>query len=240
MLRVELNGDIGEQTGNEAGLVPFLSSANIACCYHAGNEESMIRMVEMCLEHRVNIGAHPSYPDRENFGRSDMIPQYVRLSDLRGIIFDQLEKLDKVCQKLGACLHHVKPHGALYNRASQDQQVAKIICTSIFEYRPELILYGMSNCQLMTEASKLGLQFCNEVFADRTYRDDGTLTPRGWSNALITNLEECITRVKQMVSCGTVKTISGKSIAVIADTICIHSDSPKAIEFAKAIHQYLS
>ena len=236
MLRCDLNCDMGEGVGNDELLLPYITSANIACGYHAGSYSSMQALVEQCLKYQVLIGAHPSYPDRKNFGREDLLDKELRPEDLTGIIQDQLQQLGDICASAGTKINHVKPHGALYNRASRDAEVASLICNSLIAYDSSLILYGLSNSELTKQAEMLGIHFKSEVFADRTYGDDGNLTPRSSADALITDKDICVQQVLQMINGMTVTTTSGKVIPVIADTICIHGDGVHAVEFAKAIH----
>lgn len=240
MLISDLNCDMGEGIGNDELILPYITSANIACGYHAGSPEIMKRLVDLCLEYEVSIGAHPSYPDRQNFGRRDLIDVYLKPEDLPKIIIDQLQLLNTICLEAGTKMNHVKPHGALYNRASWDGVVASFICKSLLEFDPSLILFGLSNSEMKREAEGYGLSFRNEVFADRTYQEDGSLTPRSRADALIMDKESCIRQVLQMVDQKTVTTTSGKVIPVIVDTICIHGDGQHAVEFARAINMQLN
>ena len=235
MLPFDLNCDLGEGLPNDHLILPYITSANTACGYHAGNAEIMKVLVDLCLESGVLIGAHPSYPDKENFGRKDLIDVSLKPEDLPAIIYEQLSALDKICKDAGTCIHHVKPHGALYNRAAWDECVAGFICTALLEFDPSLVLYGLSNSGVMRAAKDVGLKFMNEVFADRTYQDDGSLTPRSLPDALILNVDNCIGQVSQMVNDQTVLSMNGKLIHIIPDTICIHGDGKHAVEFVKAI-----
>ena len=158
---------------------------------------------------------------------------------LYAIVLEQLIKIDLIAREKGTQLHHVKPHGALYNMAAKDVQTAKAIAQSIKDFNEELILYGLSNSVLVREAKAMELKVANEVFADRTYQDDGSLTPRLQPNALIEDDEQCIRQVLQMINEGTVTTTSGKIIPIVADTICIHGDGKHAVSFAKKIHEAL-
>ena len=240
MLRCDLNCDMGEGVGNDELLLPYITSANIACGYHAGSYSSMQALVEQCLKYQVLIGAHPSYPDRKNFGREDLLDKELRPEDLTGIIQDQLQQLGNICASAGTKINHVKPHGALYNRASLDAEVASLICNSLIAYDSSLILYGLSNSELTRQAEMLGIHFKSEVFADRTYQEDGSLTPRKEKGALIINRENCLHQVREMVHLNYVTTKSGKIIPVVVDTICIHGDGEHAAEFAELINKELS
>lgn len=228
----DINCDMGEGVGNDEAIMPYISSANIACGYHAGDADTMKRTVELCLKHNVRIGVHPSYMDRENFGRADI---RLPLNELYDLITTQIGLLDKIIKELGATLHHVKPHGALYNMSARSKQRAAVVALAVKDFDSSLILYGLSNSYLISEAKKIGLNAWNEVFADRTYADDGSLTPRTKPGALIETEEEAVRQVLQMTKEGFVTSTGSKQIPVIADTICIHGDGKHAVAFAKAI-----
>jgi UPF0271 protein len=236
MASCDLNCDMGEGIGYDAGLMPFISSANIACGYHAGNEDIMKETILLCLKHNVTIGAHPSYPDKENFGRKEL---NLLIGEVYQIVRSQIQLLKQIAALKGARLHHVKPHGALYNYAARHKETAKAIANAILDVDPRLIVYGLSNSYLISEAQAIGLKVANEVFADRTYQDDGTLTPRKNKDALIENVEDSIKQVMQMVTEGTVRSISGNNISIKADTICVHGDGKNAVSFASKIYNTL-
>ena len=257
-LSVDLNCDMGEGMETDAAIFPFISSANIACGYHAGDADTMRRTVELALQHHVAIGAHPSYPDRDHFGRIDLLGTKLSLEEIPCMLVDQLILLQAVCDEFGVRLHHVKPHGALYNRAAKDAKVSALICRAIREFNPSLRLYGLSGSQLKKEADRQELSFISEVFADRTYQEDGSLTSRTEPDALIEDPQVVITQVVKMVREGKVsvsscpnstvqsakqstpgKTITGKDIPIIAETICLHGDGSHAVEFARLIHSAL-
>jgi UPF0271 protein len=227
---------MGEGFGNDELLMPFITSANIACGYHAGDEQTMQQTILIAKKYKVNIGAHPSFLDRENFGRTEIkfSPQ-----EVYELVSKQITLLQKIAAKNQAALHHVKPHGALYNMAAKDKAIAKAIAETIKDCDENLVLYGLSNSFLISEAKLIGLKTASEVFADRTYQDDGGLTPRSQPNALIENVEEVIKQVSMMLN-GKVKTVSGKETPIIAETICIHGDGKYAVEFAKAIRNALT
>jgi UPF0271 protein len=227
---------MGEAIGNDAELMPYISSANIACGYHAGNDEVMKESILLCLQHNVSIGAHPSYPDKKNFGRKEL---NLLIGEVYQIVKDQVQLLKLITQSEGTILHHVKPHGALYNYAARHRETAKAIVNAIIDVDPRLIVYGLSNSFLITEAEAIGLKAANEVFADRTYQDDGTLTPRKNKDALIESVEESVKQVMQMITDGKVRTITGNNIAIKADTICIHGDGQNAVPFARMIYKTL-
>ena len=236
MLICDLNCDMGEGTGNDEAIMPFITSANISCGFHAGNGDTIRTTMALAVKHKVLIGAHPSFRDKENFGRKEM---HLGYDKLYAIVLEQLIKIDLIAKEKGAQLYHVKPHGALYNMAARDSEIARTVAQAVKDFNEELVVFGLSNSSLVDEAKKLGLQIANEVFADRSYQDDGSLTPRSQPNALIEDHDQCIQQVMQMVKEGTVTSTSGKIIPIVADTICIHGDGKHAVRFAKKIHEAL-
>ncbi len=239
MYSIDLNCDMGEGFPSDALLMPYISSANIACGYHAGDLATMRRTVDLCVQHNVAIGAHPSFPDRDNFGRTDMIGLGINYEDLPELIINQVIVLQQVCRESGTALHHVKPHGALYNRAAADEVVSMYICMAILSINPGLILYGLSGSFMERSARKAGLQFRCEVFADRTYENDGTLRSRSLEGALINDSDQSVQQVLQMINKGTVTTIDYSEIPMRAETVCIHGDGKHAVEFAETISREL-
>ncbi|MEO6129249.1 MAG: 5-oxoprolinase subunit PxpA [Ferruginibacter sp.] len=227
---IDLNCDMGEGVANDATLMPFISSANIACGAHAGDEDTMQQTVALAMQYSVAIGAHPSFDDKENFGRTEM---QLTTAEAYTLVLQQVQLLDKICMTAGATLHHVKPHGALYNMAAKDATLSAAIAQAVFDINPAFILYGLSGSHLISEVKKLGLKTASEVFADRTYRDDGSLTPRSQSNALIEDEAIAMKQILQFVQQKTVTGTSGKIISLQADTICIHGDGKHAVAFAK-------
>jgi len=236
MRNIDLNCDMGEGMGNEAFLLPFISSANIACGYHAGDAEEMKRVVDCCIKNNVAIGAHPSYPDKENFGRTVL---HLSTNEIYLLVKKQLEILHTIVVAAAATLHHVKPHGALYNMAAKDAAIAHAIAMAVNDFDSELIYYGLSGTVMIEEAKKIGLRTAQEVFADRTYQPDGSLTARTETNALITDAAIAIQQVLQMVNNKTVTATSGANIPIHADTICIHGDGINAIRFAEELNTSL-
>lgn len=233
---LDINCDVGEGMPNDEALMPYITSANISCGFHAGNGDTIRQTMSLALKYNTRIGAHPSFRDKENFGRVEMqLPP----DKLYAIVIEQLIKMDLIAREKGATLHHVKPHGALYNMAARDVKQARVVAQTIKDFGEELILYGLSGSCLISEARALGLQTKSEVFADRTYQDDGSLTPRSHPNALIEDEMQCVRQVMQMVKDGTVTTVSGRVIPVVAETICIHGDGKNAVSLAKAIHEAL-
>jgi len=236
MDRIDINCDMGEGMATDGLIMPYITSANIACGYHAGGEAIIKQTIDLCLQHGVKIGAHPSFKDKENFGRKEM---RLPLDEIYALIIQQLVKVDLIAKQKGAKLHHIKPHGALYNMSAKDKDIARTIATAVKDFDETLVLFGLSGSCSITEAKGIGLQTASEVFADRTYQDDGSLTPRSKENALIQDVDEAVQQVMQMVNEKTVATVSGKKIPIEAETICIHGDSKHAPFFAKAIHESL-
>ncbi len=236
ILMIDLNCDMGEEIGNDKDIMPFISSANIACGYHAGNETTMKETVESAMQNNVAIGAHPSFNDRENFGRKEMD---LSTNEIYSLVSTQIKILDSVVQKQGTYLHHVKPHGALYNMSAKNNEIAKVIAQAVWDHNKHLILFGLSGSHSISEAKEIGLKTASEVFADRTYQDDGSLTPRSQSNALIEVEQKALEQILQMIKERTVTTVSGKRISIIAETICIHGDGKHAAAFAKKINEAL-
>lgn len=224
---------MGEGIGNDEALMRYITSANIACGFHAGDEDTMKKTIELCLKYNVKIGAHPSFRDRENFGRTDTL---IPLPEVHSIVMEQIFLLEKIARELGANLHHVKFHGAMYNQAARAKPLAAVLSLAIKDTDMDLAVYGLSNSNIITEAKKIGLKTFNEVFADRTYTDNGSLTPRGRPNALIDSVDEAIAQVRTMTEKGYVISTNKIQVPVIADTVCIHSDGKYALNFAKAIY----
>ena len=227
---------MGEGVGNDEQLMPFISSASIACGYHAGDEMTMQNTVNLCLHHNVAIGAHPSFKDRKNFGRNEMT---ISPEEVYHLITEQLTVLLKIVKQKNAILHHVKPHGALYNMAAKDILLAAAIGKAVKNFDDTLILYGLAGSHSISEAKRTGLKTAGEVFADRTYQDDGSLTPRTQANALIENTDKAIEQVLQMIKDRKITSVTGKQISILAETICIHGDGKHAVEFARTINQHL-
>ncbi|GAC1427868.1 MAG: 5-oxoprolinase subunit PxpA [Chitinophagaceae bacterium] len=244
MQTIDINCDMGESTAlwpyhieADIALFPYISSANIACGFHGGDPCTMHELVDAALLAGVAIGAHPGFEDKQNFGRTNMNLSPVKIYDC---IIYQLGALDAFLQIHGTKLHHVKPHGALYNMAAKEAAMAMAVCKAVKDYDTGLILYGLSGSELILAANALELKHCSEVFADRTYQEDGNLTPRSAANAMIISEDESLQQVLQVAVSGTVTATSGKTIAVKAETVCIHTDGAHALVFAKNIHQTLN
>jgi len=234
MFFIDINCDLGEGMRTDAAIMPFISSANIACGGHAGDEKSMEETIKLCLKNRVAIGAHPSFPDKENFGRSEMT---LGTDEIRDIVLQQLKNFGKIVSRLGASLHHVKPHGALYNMSAKNISLARAIAEAVKIFDSNLVIYGLSGSHSIYEAKAVGLKTASEVFADRTYQDDGSLTPRSQPEAEVEDVNSAVHQALHLIKEGIVKTISGKQILLVAETICLHGDGKQALSFAKAIHE---
>jgi len=236
-MHVDLNADLGEGAPDDAELLALVSSANIACGWHAGDARLMLRTVAAALARGVAIGAHPSYPDRDNFGRSEM---QLSPDDVRADLIYQIGALDALVKAQGGRLHHVKPHGALYNQAARDPVLADAIAAAVLDVDPSLALYGLAGSELLRAAERAGLRAVAEVFTDRGYRADGSLVPRSQPGAFIHDVDEAVARTLRMVAQGVVVAVSGETVPLQAQTICLHGDGPHALAFARAIHAALT
>ena len=223
-MQTDINCDTGESIGNDELIMPFISSANIACGYHAGDIETIRTTIDLCIKYNVAIGAHPSFYDKDNFGRTEM---YLSPNEIYELVTQQLIIFNEVLSLFDKRMNHVKPHGALYNMSAKDASIAATIAKAVKEFDSTLILFGLSGSHSISEAKTIGLKTASEVFADRTYQDDGSLTPRSQSGALIEDEEKATQQVLQMIQNGTVTTVSGKKIPIAAETVCIHGDGKK-------------
>jgi UPF0271 protein len=236
-LHVDLNADLGEGAPDDAELLALVSSANIACGWHAGDARLMQATVRAALARGVAIGAHPSYPDRDNFGRSEM---QLAPSDVHADLVYQIGALAALVRAAGGRLHHVKPHGALYNQAARDPALADAVAAAVRAVDPGLAVYGLAGGELLGAAERAGLRAVAEVFADRGYRADGSLVPRGQPGAHIDSVDAVVARTLRMVREGVVEAVSGETVPLRAQTICLHGDGPHALAFARAIHAALT
>jgi len=237
MRSIDLNADVGEECGQDGALMPLISSANIACGIHAGDDDSMREAVALALEHGVAIGAHPSFPDREHFGRREM---QLGARELHECIVAQIESLARVAQKQGTRLRHVKPHGALYNMAARDQGLAETVVTAIRSVDPSLMLFGLAGSALLAVAERLGTRAISEAFADRGYRPDGSLLPRDEPGGVIRRAYEVGARAVGIALGGFVLAVDGSRVPIHADTICIHGDTPGSGALARRIRSGFS
>lgn len=241
MKMIDLNCDMGEAFGNYAmpndeKLMDYISSANIACGFHAGDPAVMQRTVALALKKGVAIGAHPGLPDLQGFGRREM---KITPNEAYQLTLYQIGALSAFVKAAGGKLHHVKAHGALYNMAAKDTTLAKAVVQAVYDFDPGLILYALAGSKMIAEAEKAGIVTASEVFADRSYQDDGLLTPRSANNALITNKEDAVNQVLGFALKQEVKSINGNRIAVRAETVCLHGDGEHAVAFAKLIAERL-
>lgn len=241
MKKIDLNCDLGESFGNyKIGLddevIRHISSANVACGFHASDPLVMQKTVALAKENGVCIGAHPGFPDLVGFGRRNMS---VSPAEAKALVQYQIGALDAFCKAAGVKLCHVKPHGALYNMAGKDEILAQAVCEGIFEYDSNLILLGLSGSKMIEVGKKIGLRTASEVFADRAYEADGSLVARSKPGAVITDENLAVSRVVKMVKNGRVTSITGNEIEIRADSICLHGDGVKAVEFAKRIKEEL-
>jgi len=241
MLRVDLNSDLGESfgaytIGMDSEVLKYISSANIACGWHAGDSMVMAKTVKLAKENNVKIGAHPGYPDLVAFGRRNMS---VTPEELKTYVKYQVGALMAFVKAEGLILQHVKPHGAMYNMAGKDYKLALAIAEAIKEVDDQLIFMALANSEMIRAGKDVGLRVCNEVFADRAYNEDGSLVARSLAGAVIHDKEIAIQRVVKMVKEGKVTTITGKDIEINAESICIHGDNPEALIFAKNIKEAL-
>jgi UPF0271 protein len=237
MHQIDLNCDMGEgfgnyQMANDEKLMDYISSANIACGFHAGDPATIYTTVKLALKKGVAIGAHPGLPDLQGFGRREM-----KISEAEAYQFClyQIGALNGFVIAQGGVLNHVKPHGALYNMAAKDLNLARALVSSIKDFNPQLKLYALAGSQMITAANEVGLSPVAEVFADRTYQDDGSLTPRANLNALIIDETEAINQVLMMVKERKVISQSNKVVSIVAETICLHGDGEHALSFAEKI-----
>lgn len=233
-MQMDINCDLGEDCGNDALIVPWISSANISCGAHAGSEQSILDTIALCSKMGVAIGAHPSWADRADFGRKEM---QLAADEIYQLVWNQLQYFIDLLK--GEKLHHVKPHGALYNQSAKDPAIAKAIATAVKDTDASLILYGLSGSCSIDAAKVMGLRVAQEAFADRRYEADGSLTPRKISGAMIQNTDQAVAQTLALVRDEKIPSREGKIISVHADTICIHGDGPHAVDFAKAIHTSL-
>ncbi len=237
MLHIDLNCDLGEGAGRDAELMPLITSANIACGAHAGDEATMRATVALALQHGVAIGAHPGFADRENFGRRELA---LTSKEVHALVLRQIHELQAIVRPAGARLAHVKPHGALYTMSARDAGLAGAIAAAIYEADPRLVLVGLAGSRLIEAGVAAGLSTASEVFADRTYQVDGSLTPRDRPDALITDANVAVAQVLRTVRDGTVRATDGSEVMIKADTVCLHGDGPHAVEFARAVRQGLA
>lgn len=239
---VDLNCDLGESYGRyrlglDEEVMKYITSANIACGFHAGDPTTMKKTIELAKKYNVKVGAHPGLPDLLGFGRRWI---EVKPSEVEVYILHQIGALEAFARATKIKLQHVKPHGALYNKAAVNMEIAEAIARAIAQYDDNLILVGLANSKLITAGEKYGLKVAREAFADRAYNPDGTLTPRKIKGAVIENPEEVLERAIKMITEGVTYSINGKIVEISRiDTLCVHGDTPGAVEIAKKLYQEL-
>lgn len=235
MIAIDINSDVGEGVGNETELMPLISSCNIACGGHAGNEATMRRTIQLAMKHHVKIGAHPSYPDKVNFGRKTMdIPSEDLISSIR----KQLALFSNVLETEGGELNHIKPHGALYNDIARNKMLANIFLDAILEYT-HVPIYCPFGSVIENEVKNRNIMVVYEAFADRNYQKDLSLVSRTEENALIENPEEVLEHIDRMIKTGKVLTVNGEEIEILAHTFCVHGDTPSALKILTYLHKEL-
>lgn len=241
MKRIDLNCDMGELSeaiadGTQEGLLRSITSANVACGGHAGDEATMRATVEQAMKHNVAVGAHPGYPDRENFGRLEL-----RMSpeDVANSVHGQVLALARISEVCGAPVIHVKPHGALYNQAVKNRELARAIAAGVARWRRDVVLVGLAGSPMLDVFREAGFAVAAEAFADRRYEPDGTLRSRKFDDALIRNPAEAAQQALRMVERGTVIASNGAEVPVAAQTICIHGDTPGSVQIAAAVAKTL-
>ena len=238
---LDLNCDLGESFGAytigcDEQVIPYITSANIACGYHAGDPTVMHRSVELCCRYGVQVGAHPGLPDLAGFGRRRM---QITPAEAADCVAYQIGALRAFCDEVGVPLHHVKPHGALYNMAAKDRPLADALCRAVQKAAPGAILLALSGSEMEAAARAIGLPVACEVFADRGYRPDGTLVPRGTLGAMIEDETQAIARVVRMAREGKVTACDGSQVELRADSVCVHGDGPKALAFVEKLREAL-
>ncbi|GGA26352.1 LamB/YcsF family protein [Psychrobacillus lasiicapitis] len=241
MFRVDLNCDLGEsfgryKLGEQKEILKYVTSANIACGFHAGDPSVMRETVKLAIENGVKIGAHPGLPDLNGFGRREM---NITPQEAYDLVVYQIGALNGFLATVGERMQHVKPHGALYNMASKDSELAKAIAQAVYDVSPKLVLFGLAGSKLTDAGEKIGLHTAHEVFADRTYQSDGSLTSRQQTDALITDKDHSVAQVVKMVTEGKVISQQHTEVLINADTVCIHGDGEHAVSFAKYIKETL-
>jgi UPF0271 protein len=239
MKAIDLNCDMGEsfgawKMGDDRGIMPLISSANVAAGFHAGDPATIHETVALAVEHHVAVGAHPSLPDLQGFGRRAM---KVSAREVYDLVLYQAGAIEAFARAAGTKLHHVKIHGMLYNMAAKDAELSDAIARAVRDLGGSVILYGLSGSAMMDAAAKVGVRAVGEVFGDRSYQPDGTLTPRGQPGAMITDSATSVAQVLMMVEQGKVLAQSGVEVPVDAGTLCLHGDQPDAVGFAKALRE---
>jgi UPF0271 protein len=235
-MQIDLNADLGEGAGSDEALLGLVSSANIACGWHAGDAKTMRQCVRWAIEHGVAIGAHPSFPDRENFGRSTM---HLPPDEIVANVLYQVGALAAIVKAEGGKLSHVKPHGQLYNQAVKEPELADALCEAVRRFDPSLRFFGLAGSGMIDAARRAGLTPVEEVFADRGYMPDGSLVPRSQPGALIEDEEQSLAQTLSLVRDRKVTAIDGSTVPLNAQTVCLHGDGAHALAFARRIRDRL-
>lgn len=235
-MRIDLNADLGEGGPGDRELLTIVTSANISCGAHAGSDRDIAAAIGNALEHGVNIGAHPSYPDRAHFGRRPLTMPSARL---REVLIGQIRELRQRVEAAGGTLHHVKPHGALYNQAADDPALARTICEAVEAVDGALFVVALAGSAFIDEAADRGLRVLKEAFADRRYNDDGSLVARSEAGALLSAGDEMARQGTALATGAGIRSINGEHLALNADTICLHGDHPEALEAARRLRRML-
>lgn len=230
---IDLNCDLGEGAGHDAELMPLITSANIACGAHAGNLETMIETVELAARKRVSIGAHPGYFDLEDFGRKE---RPIAPDEASRLVLLQLEQIFEIA---GERLRHVKLHGALYNQVCREPALAEAVVSDLARLWPDLIVFALAGSALARTARSRGMRVAEEIFADRSYQRDGTLTPRSAGNATIADEGAAVAQVLRILKEGVVRSVDGVDVPLRGDTVCVHGDGPQAVAMARALRTAL-
>ena len=233
---LDLNADVGEECGDDAALIPLLTSASVACGGHAGDAAVMRRTLEFCLRHGVTAGAHVSYPDREHFGRREL---GLSGAEITAATLEQLRALAAVAQAVGVPLRYLKAHGALYNRMADDAEAADAVLSALKGFDPGLALLTLPGSLADEHARQQGVTAVGEAFADRGYRDDGRLMPRSEPGAVITDAEAVAARALRLAREGIMPSVSGRELRPGARSLCLHGDTPGAVLLARAVRQTL-
>jgi UPF0271 protein len=235
-LVVDLNSDLGEGAGHDNEILDLVSSANIACGFHAGDPTSIFATIQAALERGVSLGAHPSFPDRENFGRTEMT---MPPAEVYSTVAYQIGGFQALARAAGGRMNHVKPHGALYNMAARDRALADVIANAVLALDPTLFLFAPLESQLDYAATELGLQTTSEVFADRNYLADGSLVPRSRADAFVHDPIEAADRILRILDEGKVRAVDGTDVMIAAQTVCVHGDNPRAVDFVRKLRERL-
>lgn len=234
MYKIDLNCDLGEGAGADEIIIPQITSANIACGFHAGDSVIMTKTLDLCKDSHVSAGAHPGYPDKENFGRTNMLVTPEQVYDFT---LYQIGALSALASVQGIKLSHIKPHGAMYNMAAKDGELAYAVAEAISDFDKDLILLALSGSEMIKAAKQTGIKYASEVFADRAYEADGGLRARNLEGSMIEDEDEAIERVIRMIKDKKVKAFTGEDIPIEAHSVCVHGDGAKAIKFVELLNK---